>query len=213
VGRALPDPNEIGIALAIVVGYLFGSIPSGYWIVAAFKHTDIRKQGSGSIGTSNVWRTYGRWYGVPVVVLDALKGFVPAFVFAHTVSPLAGVLAGAAAMLGHARPVFLKFEKGGKMVATCGGAFLGVAWLVGLIGASVWLVVFLLTRYASVASLVAAVALPTAAAVLNEPWPVILFATASGVAVMVLHRANVKRLLRGEENRFSWPRGNRTARA
>jgi glycerol-3-phosphate acyltransferase PlsY len=71
----------------------------------------------------------------------------------------------------------------------------------------------LLTRYASVASLVAAVALPTAAALLEEPWPVILFATASGVSVMVLHRANVKRLLRGEENRFSWPRGNRTARA
>lgn len=213
MGHELPDPNEIEIALAIVVGYLSGSIPSGYWIVAAFKHTDIRKQGSGSIGTSNVWRTYGRWYGVPVVLLDALKGFVPAFVFAQTVSPLAGVLAGAAAMLGHARPLFLKFEKGGKMVATCGGAFLGVAWVVGLIGASVWLIVFLLTRYASVASLVAAIALPTTAVILGEPWPVIAFATVSGVAVIVLHRANVKRLLRGEENRFSWPRGNRTARA
>ena len=180
MGRALPDPHDIGIALAIVVGYLAGSIPSGYWIVLAFKHTDIRKQGSGSIGTSNVWRTYGRWYGVPVVLLDALKGFIPAFVFAHTVSPLAGVLAGAAAMLGHARPLFLKFEKGGKMVATCGGAFLGVAWLVGLIGATTWIIVFLLTRYASVASLVAAVALPTAAVLLGEPWPVIAFATRVG---------------------------------
>jgi glycerol-3-phosphate acyltransferase PlsY len=183
VGRALPDPNEIGIALAIVVGYLSGSIPSGYWIVAAFKHTDIRKHGSGSIGTSNVWRTYGRWYGVPVVLLDATKGFVPAFVFAHTVSPLAGVLAGAAAML------------------------------VGLIGVAVWIVVFVLTRYASVASLIAAIALPAAAVLLDEPWPVILFAAASGAAVIVLHRANVKRLLRGEENRFTWPRGNRTASA
>jgi glycerol-3-phosphate acyltransferase PlsY len=181
--------------------------------VSAFKHTDIRKQGSGGIGASNVWRTYGRWYGVPVVLLDALKGFVPAFLFSQTVSPLAGVLAGAAAMLGHARPLFLKFEKGGKMVATCGGAFLGVAWLVGLIGAASWLVVFLITRYASVASLVAAVVLPTAAVVLNEPWPVIAFAAVSGASVMVLHRANIKRLLRGEENRFSWPRGNRTARA
>ena len=213
MGRALPDPNEIETALAIVVGYLSGSIPSGYWIVAAFKHTDIRKHGSGSIGTSNVWRTYGRWYGVPVVLLDAMKGFVPALVFAHTVSPLAGVLAGAAAMLGHARPLFLKFEKGGKMVATCGGAFLGVAWLVGLIGVAVWIVIFVLTRYASVASLIAALALPTAAVLLGEPWPVFAFAAVSGGAVIVLHRANVKRLLRGEENRFSWPRGNRTARA
>jgi glycerol-3-phosphate acyltransferase PlsY len=211
VGRALPDPDEIGIALAILAGYLAGSIPSGYWVVRAFKHTDIRTHGSGNIGASNVWRVYGRWYGAPVVALDVVKGFVPAFVFAHTVSPLAGVLAGAAAMLGHARPVFLKFERGGKMVATCGGAFLGVAWLVGLIGAAVWLVAFVLTRYASVASLVAAVGLPTAAAVLGRPWPVILFATASGVAVIVLHRANVRRLLRGEEHRFTWPWRARSA--
>jgi glycerol-3-phosphate acyltransferase PlsY len=213
LGHALPNPHEIGIALAIVVGYLAGSVPSGYWIVRAFKHTDIRTHGSGSIGTSNVWRTYGRWYGVPVVVLDALKGFVPAMVFAHTVSPLAGVLAGGAAMLGHARPLFLKFEKGGKMVATCGGAFLGVAWLVGLIAAAAWLLVFVLSRYASVASLVAAVALPATALALNEPWPVILFAAASGASVIVLHRANIKRLLHGKEHRFSWPRGNRTAPA
>jgi glycerol-3-phosphate acyltransferase PlsY len=213
VGGALPDPNEIGIALAIAAGYLSGSIPSGYWIVAAFKHTDIRKHGSGNIGATNVWRVFGRWYGAPVVALDIVKGFVPAFVFAHTVSPLAGVLAGAAAMLGHARPVFLKFERGGKMVATCGGAFLGVAWLVGLIGVAAWLVIFVLTRYASIASLVAAFVLPTASALLGEPWPVTLFAAASGAAVIVLHRANVKRLLRGEENRFEWPWRAGSARA
>jgi glycerol-3-phosphate acyltransferase PlsY len=181
--------------------------------VAAFKHTDVRKHGSGSIGASNVWRTYGRWYGVPVVLLDVVKGFVPALVFAQTVSPLAGVLAGAAAMLGHARPIFLKFEKGGKMVATCGGAFLGVAWLVGLIGVATWIIVFLVTRYASVASLAAAVTLPTAAVVLGEPWPVIAFAALSGASVIVLHRANIKRLLHGNENRFQWPRKSGPARA
>ena len=212
MGRALPDPDEIGIALAILAGYLSGSIPSGYWVVRAFKHTDIRRHGSGNIGASNVWRVYGRWYGAPVVALDVVKGFVPAVVLAHTVSPLAGVIAGAAAMLGHARPVFLKFERGGKMVATCGGAFLGVAWLVGLIGAAVWIGVFVLTRYASVASLVAAFALPAASALLGKPWPVTLFAAASGAAVIVLHRANVKRLVRGEEHRFEWPRRTRSAR-
>jgi glycerol-3-phosphate acyltransferase PlsY len=182
-------------------------------VVRAFKHTDIRRHGSGNIGATNVWRVFGRWYGAPVVFLDVFKGFVPALVFAQTVSPLAGVLAGAAAMLGHARPVFLKFEKGGKMVATCGGAFLGVAWVVGLIGAAAWIVVFVLTRYASVASLVAAFVLPAAAAVLGEPWPVTLFAAVSGAAVIVLHRANVKRLLHGEENRFEWPWRARSARA
>jgi len=139
---------------------------------------------------------------VPVVVLDTAKGFFPALVFFHAVSPLAGVLAGAAAMLGHARPVFLRFERGGKMVATTGGAFLGVAPLVGVVGAVVWLVAFLLTRYASLASIVSALALPIAAAVLGQPWPVVAFAGLAAAAVITLHRANISRLVRGTENRF-----------
>jgi len=147
-----------------------------------------------------VWRTYGRWYGVPVVVLDTAKGFVPALVFSVTVSPLAGVLAGAGAMLGHARPLFLRFERGGKMVATTGGAFLGLAPLVAAVGAVVWLVVFLLFRYASLASIAGAVSLPIAAVVLGYSWAVI--------AVLFLHRANIRRLLRGEENRFTLLRRN-----
>jgi glycerol-3-phosphate acyltransferase PlsY len=178
-------------------------VPSGYWLVGALKHEDIRKHGSGNIGATNVWRTYGRWYGVPIVLLDTAKGFVPALVFALTVSPLAGVLAGAGAMLGHARPLFLKFEKGGKMVATTGGAFLGVAPVVGGIGAAVWLVVFLLGRYASLASIAAAIALPIAAALLGYSWPVIVFAAVAAGAVILLHRANIKRLFAGTENRFA----------
>jgi glycerol-3-phosphate acyltransferase PlsY len=162
----------------------------------------VRKRGSGNVGASNVWRTYGRWYGVPVVLLDTAKGFVPALVFSITVSPLAGVLAGAGAMLGHARPLFLRFERGGKMVATTGGAFLGVAPIVGAVGLGVWIVLFVLTRYASVASMLAAVSLPVAAALLGYSWPVIVFASLAAAAVIFLHRANVKRLLRGEENRF-----------
>jgi acyl phosphate:glycerol-3-phosphate acyltransferase len=127
---------------------------------------------------------------------------VPALVFSLTVSPLAGVLAGMAAMLGHARPLFLKFEKGGKMVATTGGAFLGVAPFVGLVGLGVWIVVFLVTRYASVASIVAALSLPVAAALLGHSWPVIAFSLVAAAAVILLHRANVKRLLAGTESRF-----------
>ena len=178
-------------------------MPSGYWLVRLFKHEDIRKQGSGNIGASNVWRTYGRRLGVPVVLLDTAKGFVPALVFSLTVSPLAGVLAGAGAMLGHARPLFLRFARGGKMVATTGGAFLGVAPLVAAVGAVVWLVVFLLFRYASLASIAGAVSLPIAAVLLGYPWPVIVFAVAASLAVLFLHRVNMRRLLRGEENRFA----------
>jgi glycerol-3-phosphate acyltransferase PlsY len=185
-------------------------VPSGYWLVRVFKHEDVRKRGSGNIGATNVWRTYGRWYGVPVVLLDTAKGFVPALVFAHTVSPLAGVLAGAGAMVGHARPIFLRFEKGGKMVATTGGAFLGVAPIVGAVGACVWLAAFLLTRYASLASILAAVSLPVAAVLLGDSWPVIVFAALAAAAVILLHRANIKRLLSGTESRF---RLKRRARA
>ena len=92
MGVPVPD-SAIETALAVVVGYLAGSVPSGYWLVGAFKHEDIRRHGSGNIGATNVWRTYGRWYGVPVVLLDTLKGFVPALVFSLTVSPLADWLA------------------------------------------------------------------------------------------------------------------------
>jgi glycerol-3-phosphate acyltransferase PlsY len=166
------------------------------------EHEDVRTRGSGNIGATNVWRTYGRRLGVPVVLLDTAKGFVPALVFSLTVSPLAGVLAGAGAMVGHARPIFLRFAKGGKMVATTGGAFLGVAPVIGAIGACVWIVMFLLTRYASVASIVAALSLPVAAVLLGEPWPVIVFAAFAAAAVLLLHRANIKRLARREENRF-----------
>jgi acyl phosphate:glycerol-3-phosphate acyltransferase len=177
-------------------------VPSGYWLVRLLKHEDVRAHGSGNIGATNVWRTYGRWYGVPVALVDTLKGFIPAFVFVQTVSPLAGVLAGAAAMAGHARPLFLRFEKGGKMVATTVGAFLGVVPLVGLVGGVVWIAAFLVTRYASVASILSALSLPVAAVLLGSSWPEIAFATVAAAAVVFLHRANVRRLLRGEENRF-----------
>jgi acyl phosphate:glycerol-3-phosphate acyltransferase len=187
-------------------GYLAGSIPTGYWLVRALKHEDIRKAGSGNIGATNVWRTYGARLGVTVMVIDTLKGFVPAFLAAHYVSPLAGVLAGGAAMLGHWRPLFMKFQRGGKVVATCGGAFLGVAPVVGGIGALVWIAVFALFRYPSLASITAALSLPVAAALLDEPWPVIAFATLAALAVVVLHRPNISRLRAGTETRFRFRR-------
>jgi acyl phosphate:glycerol-3-phosphate acyltransferase len=190
----------------VVAGYVLGSMPWGYWLVRLVKHEDIRKQGSGNIGATNVWRVYGWRLGLPVAVLDTAKGFVPAFVGTQVVSDLAGVLAGAAAMLGHSRPLFLKFQRGGKGVATAGGAFLGVAPLVGAIGAAVWIAVFVLSRYASLASMVAAVSLPVVAVLLDEPWPVVAFAALAAVAVVFLHRANIARLRSGTESRFSFRR-------
>lgn len=188
----------------IALGYVLGSMPWGYWLVRLVKHNDIRRHGSGNIGGTNVWRVYGWKLALPVVVLDTAKGFVPAFVATLVDSHLAGVLAGSAAMLGHWRPLFLRWQRGGKIVATSGGAFLGVAPLVGGIGAAVWIAVFLVSRYASLASIMAALSLPVAAVLLDEPWPVIVFAGAAAAAVVVLHRANIARLREGTESRFKF---------
>ncbi len=193
-------------ALVVLGGYLLGSMPFGYWLPLLLRHDDIRTHGSGNIGGSNVWRVYGRAYGIPVVLLDVAKGFVPALVGVHVSGDLLGVLAGGAAMAGHWRPLFLRFQRGGKTVATAGGVFFATAPLVALVGAVIWLVCFLLVRYASVASLVAALALPLVAWLLGEPWPVVAFAASAAVAVILLHRANIGRLRSGTESRFSFSR-------
>jgi glycerol-3-phosphate acyltransferase PlsY len=193
----------VTFAAVVVLGYLLGSCPWGYWLVRIFRGEDIRRAGSGGIGASNVFRAYGRSLGFPVIFLDTLKGFVPAFLGVQFVSPLCGILAGAAAMAGHYRPLFLGFQKGGKMVATAGGVFLGVAILVALGAAVVWLVTFGITRYASVSSIVAALSLPLWAFVFDYSTAVIVLGVVSAAAVVFLHRANLKRLRMGTENRFS----------
>jgi len=193
----------VDTALLVAAGYVAGSMPWGYWLVRIFRGDDIRTHGSGNIGASNVWRVYGRRLGIIVLMLDIAKGFVPALVATELVGHGTGVLAGGAAMLGHWRPLFLGFRRGGKMVATMGGAILGVAPLVGAVGAVVWLLVFAATRYASVASLAGAATLWLWAWLLGYPWPVVAFAAVAGAGVVALHRANIARLARGEENRFS----------
>ena len=192
----------------VLFGYLLGSCPWGYWLVRAVKHEDIRKVGSGNIGATNVWRTYGRRLGIPVVLLDVLKGYLPALAGMLFVSPphLAGIAAGGAAMLGHWRPLYLRFARGGKMVATCGGVFLGVAPWVALAAGIVWLVAFFAFRYASVASILAGVTLPIAAAAFGYPISVIVFALAAFGAILFLHRANLRRLRAGTESRFTFGR-------
>jgi len=195
-------------ALVVLGGYLLGSMPFGYWVILLVKGEDIRKVGSGNIGATNVWRAYGRWYGIPIVLLDVAKGFVPGLVGTLLVGELVGVLAGGAAMLGHWRPLFLRFQKGGKTVATAGGTFFGVATTLGMIGLAIWIVVFLVTRYASLASLVTALSLPFLGLALGEPWPVIVFASIAAVAVVLLHKENIARLRAGTESRFALRRGS-----
>jgi glycerol-3-phosphate acyltransferase PlsY len=150
-----------------------------------------------------VWRVYGPALGDPVALLDVAKGLVPALVGVKMGGDWVGVLAGAAAMVGHARPLFLRFSKGGKMVATAGGVALALAPLAALACMVVWLAVFAAFRYASLASIVTASALPFACLGLGAPWPVVGFAAVAAVGVLVLHRHNIRRLLAGSEPRFS----------
>ena len=196
-------------ALAVLGGYLLGSLPFGYWLPRIFLGEDIRTRGSGNVGASNVFRVYGRRLGTAVALLDLAKGFAAALLGLWAGGALVGVLCGAAAMIGHARPVFLRFEKGGKMVATAGGAFLALAPLAALCCVGVWIAVFLLTRYASLASIVTALALIGFVLLFGADWPVVAFAAAGTGAIVFLHRHNIRRLAGGTEHRFELRRPRR----
>ena len=196
-------------ALAIVGGYVLGSLPFGYWLPLVFRGEDIRKRGSGNVGASNVFRAYGRRLGITVALLDVGKGFAAAFLGLWAGEPVVGVLAGAAAMVGHARPVFLRFQKGGKMVATAGGvrsrslrchagpALPSGRWCFSRRAMRRW-------RRSS-----AAVGLATFVPLFGYSWPVIVFGVVGGAAVIFMHRQNIRRLAAGTEHRFELRRPRR----
>jgi acyl phosphate:glycerol-3-phosphate acyltransferase len=177
-------------------------MPWGYWLPRLLRGVDIRTLGSGNPGATNVVRTLGFRFGLAIALLDVAKGAVAALLGVWLGGDLVGVLAGVAAMIGHWRPLFLRFARGGKMVATTGGVALAVATLAALAAAGVWIVIFLLTRYASVASIVAAISLPLWAVLFDASWPVVAFTAGAALAIVALHRANIRRLLAGEENRM-----------
>lgn len=195
--------------LVVPVAYLLGSLPFGYWLPRIFRGEDIRASGSGNVGASNVFRVYGRRLGTAVALLDVAKGFAAAMLGLAAGGALVGVLAGAAAMIGHARPVFLRFRKGGKMVATAGGATFALAPLTASLCIGVWLVMFVLTRYASLASILTALGLAVFVVLFDYPWPVVAFGIAGAAAVILMHRHNIRRLLAGSEHRFELRRARR----
>lgn len=189
----------------VLLGYLAGSIPFSLLVARAWG-ADLRVAGSGNIGAANVWRTCGFTAFALAMSGDMLKGALPT-VAAHMLHlpPLAVVTVGAAAMLGHARSLFLGF-RGGKAVATGGGALLVMAPPVALAGLATWGVIFGITRISSVASLAAAAACALVAAILvalgTLPLAYALFVWGATVAIVLLHRSNIRRLRTGTENRF-----------
>jgi glycerol-3-phosphate acyltransferase PlsY len=202
LGIEVPD-SSLTEALVIAAGYLLGSMPWGYWLPRVLLGVDVRTLGSGNIGATNVWRSLGFKLGVAVALLDIAKGAAAAVLGLWLADDLVAVLAGCAAMVGHWRPLFVRFARGGKIVATTGGVGLAVAPLATLSAAAVWIAVFLVTRYASVASMVAAASLPLFALLYDASWPVLTFTAGGAVAIVVLHRTNIARLVHGTEHRMS----------
>jgi len=190
------------LAALVALGYLLGSLPFGYWLPRLLAGVDIRTVGSGNTGATNVWRALGFKLGLAVALLDIAKGAAAALLARWLADDLAGVMAGLAAMGGHYRPIFLRFARGGKAVATIGGVGLALAFFATFSAVGVWIAVFLVTRYASVASIVSALTLPLFALLFGTSIPVLAFTLAGAVAVILLHRGNIRRLRAGTENRI-----------
>ena len=192
-------------AVAVVVAYLLGSIPFSY-LAGRAKGIDLRRVGSGNLGAANAFRALGRGAGVAVLVADIGKG-VLAVVIARAITddPWPAIAAGAA-MAGHVFPVWLRF-KGGKGVAVGGGAIIALMPLASVILLGLWLVVAVASRYTSLASITAAVVATPLVWVMGYPTADIIFTAIGALAVLVLHRGNIVRLLGGRENRIVLKRG------
>lgn len=194
--------DPVVIAGGALATYVFGSIPFALIISRVFYGIDIRAHGSGNVGATNVVRVLGRGPGIACFVLDFLKGCLPAAlaIAAHTPwwTP---ILYGVLAILGHSRSVFLGF-KGGKSVATGAGVIFALSPWVGLAVLGVWAAVFFASRVVSLASIVAAASLPLWMLVLRQPLPTILFGGGAALFIVIRHRSNIDRLIKGQEPRM-----------
>lgn len=193
-------------ALAIVVAYLLGSIPFSY-LAGRAKGIDLRTVGSGNLGAANAFRALGRGPGIAVMLADIAKG-VLAVVIARAITddPWPAIAAGAA-MAGHVFPVWLGF-KGGKGVAVGGGAVIALMPLASVILLAVWLVVAVASRYTSLASVTAAVVATPLVWAMDYPTADVVFTALAALAVLLLHRGNIVRLIRGNENRITLRRSS-----
>jgi glycerol-3-phosphate acyltransferase PlsY len=193
-------------ALLLVTAYLCGAIPFGVIVGKLFYGVDVRRHGSGNVGTTNVFRVLGKRAGAAVMVLDILKGWLPAFVAVQLFSPWAAIFIAAAPVVGHMYSIFLK-GRGGKGIATGAGVVLALVPLAFVIIFATWLVLILVTRYVSVASLTAAALVPVLTVAFSEPLPYEIAGVLVAILVWWAHRGNIQRLLAGEENRVKLPWG------
>ena len=205
--------------VVLLVAYLLGSMPSGYWAGRWLKGIDIREHGSGSTGVTNVLRTVGKAPALVVLLVDILKGAIAIasvrwfYTFLSTQPsslpsldttlwlPWMVTLAGMAALLGHSKSIFLGFT-GGKSVATSLGVLLAMSWMVGVGTLAVFAIVLALSRIVSLSSIAGAIAVSGLMLLTHQPLPYILFGLLGGLYVILRHRANIQRLLAGSEPRL-----------
>jgi len=194
--------SEVGLALPILIAlgaFLIGSIPFGLIIGRLFYRTDIRSQGSGNIGAMNALRTLGKGGAVAVLLLDALKGFVPTILVVWLLGDqLLGSLVATAAVLGHCFSPWLRL-RGGKGVATSFGAIFALCWPAGLIAVAGWLLGALVTRYSSVGSLLGSIAAPVAIWAFSASLVETLYGVVAALLIVFTHRQNIARLRAGTE--------------
>lgn len=192
-------------AIAVIMGYLIGSIPTGYLVVKAKTGDDIRKVGSGSTGATNVKRVLGKKWFFIVMILDALKGALPVvlaalFLHAYAQYGITPVAAAIAVLLGHSKSIFLGFT-GGKSVASGVGTIIALNPLVGLSVAVIWGIITWVSKYVSLGSIIALAVSPFLMWAFKQPIGYIVYCAIGAVYIIWLHRENIKRLIKGEENK------------
>ena len=188
--------------LVAVIAYLIGSIPSGLILGKLFWHTDLREHGSHNIGATNAWRTLGKVPGIAVFIADSLKGQAGVLLglsFAGT--PLAAVIGGLFAIIGHSFSLFLRF-RGGKGVATSLGVLTMLMGNVTIVVFLIWLAIVYTTRYVSLGSVIAGFLTPILAAAFEYPAEYLIFAIIAAALVILRHRENINRLVHGTENKI-----------
>jgi glycerol-3-phosphate acyltransferase PlsY len=188
--------------LLVAAGYLIGSISFAVLLVKVKTGQDIRSEGSGNAGATNVMRAHGKWLGILVAVFDIAKGAAAVLLVEYFSSdPRAAAAAGLAAILGHVFPIFYGF-RGGKGVATAVGAFAVLTPWATLVCVAVFLVTVAVSRYVSLGSILAIALLPLFAGIFHAPFPTIAATAVAAVVVVLKHLENLKRLVRGEERKL-----------
>ena len=197
-------PMYLFIIIVALFAYLIGSIPTGYIIVKAKTGKDIRTIGSGSTGATNVKRVLGKKWFFTVMILDAIKGMIPVLLTKYLILGdsigLLAVIAAVTVIIGHSKPVFLKF-KGGKSVASGIGTIYALNFIAGIILTVIWCIITYFTKYVSVGSIIAILTAPFIMYFLDSPVAYTIYCALAAIYIIYRHRENIKRVIQGNENK------------